>query len=162
MHGGSYAHADAGIRAPGGRYAIVVARFHESITKRLAAGAEAALRARGVLEDGVETFWVPGSFELPLAAQTVAQSGRFRGVVCLGCLIRGETAHFEIIAQACADGLMQVALDTGLPMGFGVLTTDTPAQAEARAIDGPDNKGYEAALAVVEMAALAAGVRGGG
>jgi 6,7-dimethyl-8-ribityllumazine synthase len=140
--------------ADGARFAIVISRFNEAITGRLADGAQRALREAGAGGDQVETFTVPGAFELPQAALRVAETGRFDAVVCLGCVIRGETPHFDYICAAAAHGLMKASRETGVPMAFGVLTTDSWAQAEARAGEGRDNKGFEAAAASLEMAAL--------
>jgi 6,7-dimethyl-8-ribityllumazine synthase len=148
--------------AGGARFAVIVSRFNEAITGRLGAGARAALREAGAPDDTVEVFQVPGAFELPQAARWAAGSGRFDAVVCLGCVIRGETPHFEYISAAVAHGLMAAAGETGVPMAFGVLTTDTWEQAEARAGDGRDNKGFEAAAAALEMAALARALGPGG
>jgi 6,7-dimethyl-8-ribityllumazine synthase len=140
--------------ARGYRFALIVSRFNESITRALAAGARSALFAAGAVERDVEELLVPGAFELPQAARCVAESGRFDAIVCLGCVIRGETPHFEYISAAVAQGLMAAAAATRLPIAFGVLTTDTQAQAEARAGQGPENKGAEAARAAIEMAVL--------
>jgi 6,7-dimethyl-8-ribityllumazine synthase len=146
--------AQAPLRAANGaRFAVIVSRFNDAITSRLGAGARAALHEAGA-GDLVETFSVPGAFELPQAARSAAESGRFDAVICLGCVIRGETPHFEYISAAVAHGVMKAAGETGVPMTFGVLTTDTWEQAEARAGDGRDNKGFEAAAAALEMAAL--------
>jgi 6,7-dimethyl-8-ribityllumazine synthase len=136
------------------RIAIVVARFNAFVTDRLRDGAVAALREAGAAESAVEVFAVPGAFEIPQAARAAAETGRFDAIVCLGCLIRGETPHFDYIASAAAHGITAAAGDTGVPMAFGVLTTNTTEQAVARAGDGPDNKGREAAAAAIEMAAL--------
>jgi 6,7-dimethyl-8-ribityllumazine synthase len=136
------------------RVAIVVARFNDFVTDRLLVGAQAALRDAGVSESDVEVFRVPGAFEISMAAQRVAESGRFDAVVCLGCLIRGETPHFEYIAAACAHGITAAAGSTGVPMSFGVLTTNSVEEALERAAPGPSNKGREAADAAVEMARL--------
>jgi 6,7-dimethyl-8-ribityllumazine synthase len=136
------------------RVAIVVARFNDFVTDRLLVGAQAALREAGVTESDVEVFRVPGAFEISMAAQRVAESGRFHAVVCLGCLIRGETPHFEYIAAACANGITAAAGSTGVPMSFGVLTTNSVEEALERAAPGPSNKGREAADAAVEMARL--------
>jgi 6,7-dimethyl-8-ribityllumazine synthase len=136
------------------RFAVVVSRFNDAITGRLLAGARAALLEAGAPSDQVESMSVPGAFELPQAARCAAESGRFDAVICLGCVIRGETAHFEYISAAVAHGLMHASGETGVPMAFGVLTTDTWEQAEARAGDGRDNKGFEAAAAALEMAEL--------
>ena len=140
--------------AGGARFALIVSRFNEAITRKLEAGARVALREAGAADDHVEGFSVPGAFELPQAARGVAETGRFDAIICLGCVIRGETPHFEYVSGAAAYGLMAAAGETGVPMAFGVLTTDTWEQAEARAGDGPDNKGFEAAAAALEMAAL--------
>ena len=137
-----------------GRFAIVVSRFNEEITEGLLAGAREALRDAGVRDDAVAVFHVPGAFEIPLAAKRAAESGEFSAVICLGCLIKGETMHFEYIADAASHGIMQVGLETGVPIAFGVLTTLTDAQAEERAAPGPGNKGREAAAAALEMARL--------
>ncbi|MCR4374384.1 MAG: 6,7-dimethyl-8-ribityllumazine synthase [Acidobacteria bacterium] len=136
------------------RIALVVSRYHEFVTGRLEAGARAALREAGVADSDVVTWQVPGAFELAQAAQRVAEAGDCDAVVCLGCLIRGETPHFDYIASAAADGIMRAAQATGMPMAFGVLTTNTAEEALARAADGPANKGRECAAAALEMARL--------
>ena len=136
------------------RVAIIVSRFNEEITGGLLAGAREALDEAGVSGDDVAVFEVPGAFEIPLAAKYAAESGQFAAVICLGCLIKGDTMHFEYIADAASHGIMRVGLDTGVPVAFGVLTTLTDAQAEQRAAPGPENKGREAALAALEMATL--------
>jgi 6,7-dimethyl-8-ribityllumazine synthase len=142
--------------APGRRFAIVVARFNDFVTERLLSGALEALSAAGVDSGDVSVVRVPGSFEIPLAAQRAAETGRFDAVVCLGCLIRGATPHFDFIASAVSQGLTNAAAATGVPMAFGVLTTNSAEEAIERA--GPDasNKGWEAAMAGVEMATLIA------
>ncbi len=140
--------------AAGFRFALVVARFNDGITSKLSRGARAALVEAGAAATDIEEFAVPGAYEIPQAARAVAETGRFDAVVALGCVIRGETPHFDYICTAAAHGLMAAAGDTGVPMAFGVLTTDTEAQAAARAGDGPDNKGIEAAAAAIEMARL--------
>lgn len=134
------------------RVAIVVSRFHDEVTRELQAGAERVLRAAGVDGGDIEVFDVPGAFEIPLAARTAARSGRFAALVCLGCIIKGETPHFEYIASAVAQGLTEAMGATGVPMAFGVLTTNSLDEARARAGDGPSNKGWEAAAAALEMA----------
>jgi len=134
------------------RFAIVVSRFNTAITSSLRGAALNALLERGA--ENVQVFDVPGAYEIPQAARFIAETGRFDAVVCLGCVIRGETPHFDYIASAVAQGIMTAAGDTGVPMAFGVLTTDTMEQATARAGDGPDNKGREAAHAAIEMAML--------
>ena len=139
--------------ARGFAFAVVVSKYHDFITARLEAGALAALQAAGA-GDAVTIVRVPGAFEIPQAARCAAESGRFHAVVCLGCLIKGETPHFDFIASAVSQGLMDASGDTGVPMAFGVLTTDTWEQAEERAGSGRDNKGFEAAAAAIEMARL--------
>ena len=136
------------------RYAIVVSRFNQEITDGLLAGAREALAEAGVRDDGVAVFHVPGAFEIPLAAMRAAESGEFVGVICLGCLIKGDTMHFEYIAEAVSHGIMRAGLETGIPVAFGVLTALTDDQAEERAAPGPANKGREAARAALEMARL--------
>jgi 6,7-dimethyl-8-ribityllumazine synthase len=140
--------------ADGYRFAVIVSRFNEPVTRALRDAAVAALREAGVAEGDVEEMQVPGAFELPQAARCAAETARYDAVVCLGCVIRGETPHFEYISSAVAHGIMDAAGETGIPIAFGVLTTDTQAQAERRAGDGPDNKGREAAAAAIEMAVL--------
>lgn len=140
--------------AGGSRFALVVSRFNEAITNRLVAGARAALQDAGASDDQVTLVTVPGAFELPQAARAAAGTGRFEAIICLGCVIRGETPHFEYICAAVAQGLMDASGESGVPMAFGVLTTDTWEQAEARAGVGRDNKGFEAAAAALEMAAV--------
>ena len=136
------------------RVAIVVARFNEEITSGLLAGARERLAEAGVTGDAVTVVHVPGAFEIPLMARGLAASGRFNAVICLGCLIKGDTMHFEYIASAAAQGIMDAGLSTGIPVTFGVLTTLTDAQAEERAAPGPGNKGREAAQAALDMVAL--------
>jgi len=138
------------------RVAVVCAKFNGGITERLLDGVLAGLEANGVKADWVAVAWVPGAFELPLAAWRLAASGRADAVVALGAVIRGDTAHFDFVAGQCASGLQRAALDTGVPMVFGVLTTDTVAQALERSGEGAANKGYEAALTALEMADLVA------
>jgi 6,7-dimethyl-8-ribityllumazine synthase len=136
------------------RFAIVVSRFHESITTSLRDAAIAALKEAGALDTHVDVLPVPGAFEIPQAARAAAETGRFDAIVCLGCIVRGETPHFDYIASAVAHGIMTASGDTGVPIAFGVLTTNTLEQAKSRAGSGPDNKGREAAAAAIEMAAL--------
>lgn len=143
------------------RIAIVVSRFNDFVTGRLLEGARAALREAGVGESDVEVLHVPGAFEIPMAAQRVAENGKVHAVVCLGCLIRGATPHFEFIASACAHGITAAAATTGVPMSFGVLTTNSAEEALERAAPGPANKGREAAEAAIEMARLFAHVGDG-
>jgi len=137
--------------------AVVVSRFNEDISKRLLRGALDALGQHDVEEPDV--FWVPGSLELPVTALTLAEKGGYDAIVCLGCVIRGETFHFEVVAGQAAAGIMQVQLDTGVPVAFGVLTTEDRDQALARS--GPkNNKGAEAAEAAIEMANLLRSIQG--
>src|SRR5882762_11005799 len=137
--------------------AVVVSRYNEDVSKRLLRGALAALEEHGVAEPDV--FWVPGALELPVTALALAEKGQHDAIVCLGCVIRGETFHFEVVAGQAAAGIMQVQLDTGVPVAFGVLTTDDKEQALARS--GPkNNKGAEAAEAAIEMANLLRSVQG--
>ena len=138
----------------GRRVAIAASRFNRLVTDLLLAGAVEALRRHGVPDERIDVAWVPGSFELPLVAAKLAGSGRYAGVVALGCVVRGETAHFDYVAGEAAAGLATVARATGVPVGFGVLTTDTMAQALDRAGGKAGNKGAEAALTVLEMAGL--------
>jgi 6,7-dimethyl-8-ribityllumazine synthase len=134
--------------------AIAVARFNTLITERLLAGACEGLASVGVREDRVTVAWVPGTFELPFAAQRFAESGRYDAVICLGCVIKGETDHNEYINHATATGLEDVGRETGVPAIFGVVTVNSLEQALARAEEGSTNKGYEAAMAAVTMAHL--------
>jgi 6,7-dimethyl-8-ribityllumazine synthase len=138
----------------GRRVAIVAARFNEGVTRKLVEGALAGLERHGVQTEAVEVAWVPGAFEIPLVAERFAASGRYDAVVCLGAVIRGDTAHFDLVANEAARGIARVTLDTGVPVIFEVLATDTLAQAEARAGGTHGNKGWEAAEAALEMAAL--------
>ena len=134
------------------RFAIVAARFNEPITKRLLDGALRALTADGVAETAIDVHWVPGAFELPQAAAHVARTGRYAGVICVGCVIRGETPHFDFIAGQAAAGIQRVGLDTGVPTTFGVITALTEAQALERSGGEVGNRGAEAAEAALEMA----------
>ena len=142
------------------RFAVVVSKYNDFVTDRLQAGALAALESAGVAPDAVTVVRVPGAFEIPLAAQHAAESGRFDAVVCLGCLIRGETPHFEYISSAVSHGLTEAAAATRIPMAFGVLTTNSVEEALERAVDGPGNKGWEAAAAAVAMAEVVAQLTG--
>jgi 6,7-dimethyl-8-ribityllumazine synthase len=144
--------------APGRRFAIVVSRFNDFVTERLLAGAQEGLVAAGVAATDVTVIRVPGAFEIPMAAQRAADTGRFAAIICLGCLIRGATPHFEYISSSVAHGLQSVAAATGVPLTFGVLTTNSAEEALERAVAGPSNKGWEAAAAAVEMATLFARV----
>jgi len=139
------------------RIGIVVARFNDFVTGRLLTGAQQGLAEAGLADADVEVIWVPGAFEIPLAAEALAATGRVAGVICLGCLIKGATPHFEYISSACAHGIMAAQSKTRVPMAFGVLTTNSAEEALERAVTGPGNKGREAADAVLEMARLLAG-----
>ncbi len=132
--------------------AIVVSRFNDSITAKLLAGAQEAVQRYGVGEHDV--FWVPGAFEIPVVAKRLAGSGRYHAIVCLGAVIRHETAHFEYVAGQAAEGIQRVALDTGVPCMFGVLTCDTDEQALDRAGGKHGNKGFEAVEAAIRVANL--------
>lgn len=136
------------------RFGIVVSRFNEFITSRLLSGALDALRRHGAGDDDIEVAWVPGAFEIPLAALKMAESGRFDAVIALGAVIRGQTPHFDYVCSETAKGVAAVSLRTGVPAAFGVLTTDTIEQAVERAGAKSGNKGWEAAMTAVEMANL--------
>lgn len=138
------------------RVAVVVSRFNETISRRLLDGAIDSLLRHGASDDNLSVTWVPGAYELPLAADAIASSGTVDAVVCLGAVIRGETAHFEYVAGGAARGIAEVMLRTGVPVTFGVLTTESTGQAEDRAGGKMGNKGAEAATAAIEMANLLA------
>jgi len=140
--------------AKGMRFALVVSKFNDFVTDRLQDGALAALAAAGVDTGDITVLRVPGAFEIPSAARHAAATGSFQAIVCLGCLIRGATPHFEYISSAVSHGLTEAAAATGVPMTFGVLTTNSVEEALERAGAGPSNKGWEAALAAVEMVTL--------
>jgi 6,7-dimethyl-8-ribityllumazine synthase len=142
------------VQTAGASVALVCAKFNGGITERLIDGALRAFEKHGLPAQAVEVAWVPGAFELPMAAARLAGSGRVLAVVALGAVIRGETAHFEYVAGPCAQGLQRVALDTGVPVVFGVLTTEDVDQALSRSGTGDDNKGFEAAVTALEMADL--------
>ncbi|MBS1818718.1 MAG: 6,7-dimethyl-8-ribityllumazine synthase [Acidobacteria bacterium] len=142
--------------ASGLSFAVVVSKYNDFVTDRLQKGALAALAAAGVNEADITVIRVPGAFEIPTAARLAADTHRFDGVVCLGCLIRGATPHFEYISSAVAHGLTTASGESGVPMAFGVLTTNSAEEALERAVDGPSNKGWEAAQATIEMALIAA------
>lgn len=152
-------------RGEGRRIGVVVTRWNDVITRRLLSGATETLAERGVDPDDVDVAWVPGAFEVPLAAKTMARTGRYDAVIALGCVIRGDTAHFEYVAGPAADGIMQAQLETEVPIIFGVLTVENRRQALVRSVrDGDvqgDNKGVEAAETALEMVSLLAAVRAG-
>ena len=143
-------------RAAGYRFALVVSKYHEFVTEGLQAGALAALSAAGAPSESITIVRVPGAFERPLAALHLAESGRYDAIICLGCLIQGETPHMGIIAAAVADAIAAASAATGVPISFGVLTTNSMEEAVARAGEGPANKGQEAAIAAIEMASVIA------
>lgn len=136
------------------KFGIVVGRFNEFISSRLLGGAIDGLVRHGADEAEIEVSWVPGAFEIPLVAQRMINSGKFDALICLGAVIRGTTPHFDYVANEVSKGIAQIALDSGLPVIFGVLTTDTIEQAIERAGTKAGNKGYEAAVTAIEMANL--------
>ena len=142
--------------------AIVVSRFNRLVTERLLAGAHDALARHGVDQEKVDVAWVPGSLELPLAARRLAERGRYDAIVCLGAVIRGETPHFDYVASQAAAGISRVALDSGVPTIFGVITANTLEQALERAGGKAGNKGYDAVVTAIEMANLLEQVEGTG
>ena len=136
------------------RFAIVASRWNDAIVSRLIEGAQKALQQASVADDAVDLFRVPGAFEIPLCAQKAAESRKFDAVICLGVVIRGDTPHFEYIAAAAARGISEASLRTGVPLLFGVITADNVEQADKRSRDDENNKGYEAAMAAIEVAKL--------
>jgi 6,7-dimethyl-8-ribityllumazine synthase len=136
------------------RFAIVVSRYNAFLTDKLLDGAMEALQSHGVDKEQILIVKVPGSFELPQAARTIAAQGKNDAIVCLGALLRGETLHFDLISNECARGIQKIAADFEIPVTFGVITANTIEQAVARASEGPENKGWEAAIAAIEMASL--------
>lgn len=140
------------------RIAVVASRFNQPITQRLAEGAVDCLRGQGASIRPTDVLWCPGAFELPLVAERLARTGRWEAIICLGAVIRGETPHFEYVSSACAHGLQEVALRHGLPVVFGVLTTNTLAQAKARAGGRFGNKGWDAAMTALDMIDLLRGI----
>lgn len=136
------------------RFAIVASRFNEFITNKLIGGALDALRRHGVKDENIELVWVPGSFEIPLLAKKMAELKRFDAVICLGAVIRGDTPHFEYVSSEVSKGIANVSLKTGVPIIFGVLTTDTIEQAIERAGTKAGNKGFDAAVTAIETANL--------
>lgn len=136
------------------KYGIVVGRFNEFIGGKLLAGALDALKRHGVNEEEIEIAWVPGAFEIPLAAKKMAKSGKYSAVICLGAVIKGSTPHFDFVSSEVSKGIANVGMETGLPVVFGVLTTDTIEQAIERAGTKAGNKGYDAACTAIEMVNL--------
>jgi 6,7-dimethyl-8-ribityllumazine synthase len=138
----------------GKKFAVLVSRFNEFISKRLLEGAVDSLRRHGVEDSDITVAWVPGSFEIPVTARKLAESGAYSGVICLGAVIRGETPHFEYVASEVAKGVAQVSIQTGVPALFGIITADTLEQAIERAGTKAGNKGAMAASSAIEMANL--------
>ncbi len=134
--------------------AVVVSRFNELITEKLLQGAVDTAREHGVADHNLDVVWVPGAFELPMAARALAETGRYDAIACVGAVIRGETPHFDFVAGEAARGVSDVAADYGLPVAFGVITSDTVEQAQARSGGAVGNKGRESMLAAIEMATL--------
>ena len=139
-----------GFEARGRRFAIVASRFNDVVVQKLVDGAVACLRKHGIAEDDLDLVWVPGAFELPLVAKRLAASGNYDAVICLGAVIRGETAHFDHVAGEAARGIADAGMQTGVPVTFGVLTADTFEQAIDRAGGKHGNKGWDAAMAAME------------
>ena len=142
--------------ASGKKFGIVVSRFNDFITARLLEGALDGLRRHGVAEADGEIAWVPGAFEIPLLAKKMAESGKYDAVICLGAVIRGSTSHYDYVCNEAAKGIAQVSMESGIPVMFGVVTTDTITQAIERAGTKAGNKGYDAALGAIEMVNICA------
>lgn len=151
---------EGNLEARGLRFAVVVTRFNSIITDRLAAGALDALKRTGCAEEDITMVHVPGSWELPLVARELAESKKYDAIICVGAVIRGDTPHFDYVAGEAAKGLGQVATQTGVPVAFGVLTTNTVEQAIDRAGAKGGNKGFDAAMSAIEMASLLRQLRG--
>ena len=147
------------LNASGKRFAIVVSRFNAFITERLLLSAADGLVRSGAVRKDIDLVRVPGAFEIPLAARKLAETGKYHAIICIGCLLRGDTAHYDVIVNEVTRGIGQSAQETGVPHAFGVLTCETLEQAIDRAGLKMGNKGFEAALAAVEMASLASGIR---
>ena len=148
-------HIEGDLRSPpGARFAIIASRWNPRITDTLVAGARKAFADHGVAEDAVDVVRVPGAWELPLVAARLGQAGRHAGIVALGCVVRGDTRHYEQVADGCSEGLMRASLDTGVPVMNGVLAVEDAEDAERRAGGSHGNKGEEAALVAIEMAEL--------
>lgn len=151
---------EGALNGAGIRLGIVAARFNETVVRTLVNGAVDVARRAGVADDAIELVWVPGAFEIPVITAALASSGRVDAVLCLGAVIRGDTPHFDYVAGQAAAGVAKVGLDTGVPVIFGVLTTDTAEQAEARAGGKAGNKGADAALAAIETVNVLRAVKG--
>lgn len=145
---------EGNLMAQGLKIGIVAARFNEFITNKLVSGALDALRRHGAVEEDIELAWVPGAFEIPLVAQKMAQSKRYDAVICLGAVIRGATPHFDFVSSEVSKGVANVGLQTGIPVIFGVLTTDSIEQAIERAGTKAGNKGFDAAVTAIETSNL--------
>jgi 6,7-dimethyl-8-ribityllumazine synthase len=145
---------EGNLNADGKKFAIISTRFNEFITSRLLEGALDAIKRHGGDADGTDVVWVPGAVEIPLAAQTLAKSGKYDAVIALGCVIRGATSHYDYVCGEAAKGIGQVSLQTGVPVMFGVLTTENIEQAIERAGTKAGNKGFEVAVGAIEMANL--------
>src|SRR5690606_22943404 len=151
----SMAHLEGDLRSlPGARYAIIASRWNPRITDTLVAGARQTLADNGIDEEAVDVVRVPGAWEIPVAARALAVAGRHAAIIALGCVVRGDTRHYEQVADGCSEGLMRIALDHGVPVMNGVLAVERHEDAEARAGGSHGNKGEEAALAAIEMAHL--------
>ena len=145
---------EGNLLAEGLKFGIVVARFNEFITSKLLSGAEDTLVRHGVAEDDITVAWVPGAFEIPLVAKKMAQSGKYDGIICLGAVIRGATSHYDYVCSEVSKGIALVNMETGVPTGFGVLTTENIEQAVERAGTKAGNKGSDTALSMIEMVNL--------
>jgi 6,7-dimethyl-8-ribityllumazine synthase len=145
---------EGNLQGQGLKIGIVIARFNEFISTRLLGGAEDALVRHGVAAEDIETAWVPGAFEIPVVARKMAASSRYDAVICLGCIIRGATPHFDYVAGESAKGIAKISMDTGCPVMYGILTTETIEQAVERAGTKAGNKGWDVATGAIEMANL--------
>ena len=152
-------HIEGNLSAEGRTFGIVASRFNDFVVKALLEGAIEAIRRHGGVAEAVDVVWVPGSYEIPLVARELALSGRYDAIICLGAVIRGATAHFDYVAGGAAGGISNVALETGVPVIFGVITTESIEQAIERAGTKMGNKGFEAAVSGMEMADLMAKLR---
>ncbi len=147
---------EAGLKADGKNFAIIAARFNDFITGRLVEGSVDALKRCGAKEDDIEIYKVPGAFEIPLVAKKIAALGKYNAVICLGAVIRGATPHFDYVSSEATKGIAMAGMETGVPVVFGILTTDTIEQAIERAGTKAGNKGWDAAMTAIEMANLMA------
>ena len=152
-------HIEGNLSAEGRSFGIVASRFNDFVVKALLEGAIEAIRRHGGLAEAVDVVWVPGSYEIPVVARELAISGRYDAIICLGAVIRGATAHFDYVAGGAAGGISNVALETGVPVIFGVITTESIEQAIERAGTKMGNKGFEATVSAMEMADLMAKLR---